>query len=165
MPCSNQPAVAAVNIRAKLDFPLCIRKGRPVEKIDGQTPLQWNVLGLAIAQRPVDLFLGIQIGVQRIGSERKNLLDPDATMTQRARRPAKSGFSGRVVQVNVEAIWQFKLDPAERIAWARNLADLVGKLARRYCPPVDMQPMWITGRPVQQDHVLAHQIGLVALQL
>ena len=84
-------------------------------------------------------------------------------MAQCTRRPGKSRFSRRIVQIHVEAVWQFQLNLPERVARARYLPDLVRKLTRRDCPPIDMQAMWVTRRTIQQDHVLARQIGMVML--
>src|SRR5580765_3656710 len=86
-------------------------------------------------------------------------------MTELSYRSTEGSLVGRIMQIDVKLIWQFQFDLSQWIAWTRILADLVGKSACPDGPPVDAQPLGVTWRTVQQNHVMACQPGVIALEL
>ena len=67
---------------------------------------------------------------QQQGGEIADVLGADAAMAERAHRPAEQGLRRRVVQVDGVLVRHLDLEPAERVARPRRLADADRAAAR-----------------------------------
>src|SRR5512132_963338 len=91
--------VALVDVAAELHFAVVAGKRRPVENIDANGLRQRDVIVRSAAGEPGD-FPGPELPAQQPGRERRRLLDPNASMADRACIALEGGLRRRVVQID-----------------------------------------------------------------
>ena len=123
---------------------------------------------LAGIDRRLDLFQRpVRLAGEDPGGEARGILDPDAARAEVPPGLLEQGFRRGAVQVDAEAVREHELDPAERVAVARALAQLVGEAA---AVPRPVDRLWIdhggVAAPVaEQRELVVRQIVHVALDL